>query len=61
MLAYRHSNIFPNLFSFFLLPNHSHKSIMKLDQETWLCRTHLDELWTGLDHIRLHHIIFEIV
>ena len=29
---------------------------VKLDQETWLCRTHLDDLlvkiWTILDHTR---------
>ena len=33
-----------------------HKLLTKLDQETWLCRTHLDEflvkIWTILDHTR---------
>ena len=34
----------------------------KLDQGTWLCRTHLngfvDKIWTILDHIRLYYTIF---
>ena len=34
---------------------------LKLDQETWLCRTHLDDIvvknWTILDHIRSYHTI----
>ena len=35
---------------------------LKLDQETWLCLTNLDDflfkIWTILDHIRQYHIIF---
>ena len=36
---------------------------IKLDQETWLCRSHFDDLkdniWTILDHIRSHYSIFD--
>ena len=39
--------------------------VYKLEQDTWLCRTHLDDflvkLWTILDHFRPYHIIFETV
>ena len=35
----------------------------KLDQETWLCRTHLDDFlddpWTILYHIRLYYNILD--
>ena len=35
----------------------------KLDQETWLCRTHLDDFvdknWTLLDHIRPTYTILD--
>ncbi len=35
------------------------KAQLKLDQETWLCRTHLGDflvkIWTILDHIRSYY------
>ena len=38
-------------------------NIKKLDQETWLCRTHLDDFvddpWTILYHIRSYYNILD--